>query len=148
MLFRSNYVLSLALQADGKILVGGLFTTLGGTNRNYIARLNADGTLEPSFDPVAYFGSVNTLALQPDGKILVGNYYGILRLNVDGTVDPSFNADADSYVDSLALQADGKILVGGGFNYLCGQWRNHIARLGVDGTLDPNFSGKPQRSVA
>ena len=44
---------SLAVQADGKILVGGYFTTLGGQTRNYIGRLNADGTLDTGFNPGA-----------------------------------------------------------------------------------------------
>src|SRR6266700_1482646 len=64
-------VFSLAVQVDGKILVGGYFTTLGGQSRNYIGRLNADGTLDPSFNPGAS-NYVSSLALQADGRILVG----------------------------------------------------------------------------
>ncbi len=143
-----SWVYSLALQADGKILVGGQFTTLGGQSRNYIGRLNADGTLDPSFNPRANSG-VDSLALQADGKILVGgtfttlggqsrNYIG--RLKADGTLDTSFNPRADGSLDSLALQADGKILVGGHFTTLGGQSRSCIGRLNADGTLDPSFN--------
>src|SRR5437764_856618 len=46
-------VVSLAVQADGKILVGGDFTTLGGQSRTGIGRLNIDGTLDASFNPGA-----------------------------------------------------------------------------------------------
>src|SRR3989475_12426071 len=46
-------VFSMAVQADGKILVGGAFTTLGGQSRNYIGQLSADGTLDTSFNPGA-----------------------------------------------------------------------------------------------
>src|SRR5687767_10272678 len=66
----------MVVQPDGKILVGGLFTTLapnGGpvVTRNRIARLHPDGTLDIAFDPNANSG-VYAIAVQPDGKILVG----------------------------------------------------------------------------
>jgi len=67
-------VYSLAVQADGKILVGGIFTGLGGQNRPGLGRLNADGTLDTSFNPGAG-GGVTALALQADGKILVGGAF-------------------------------------------------------------------------
>ncbi len=152
-------VFSLAVQVDGKILVGGYFTTLGGQSRNYIGRLNADGTLDPSFNPSAggvVYPSVYSLALQADGKIVVGgvftglggqsrNYIG--RLNADGTLDTSFNPGASNYVSSLAVQADGRILVGGGFTTLGGQSRTNIGRLNADGTLDTVFNPGADNSV-
>ncbi len=130
-------VYSVAVQADGKILLGGDFTTVGGTARNYIARLNADGTLDTGFNPNAN-SVVYSVAVQADGKILLGgdfttvggtarNY--IARLNADGTLDPGFNPNANDYVYSVAVQADGKILLGGGFTTVGGTARNHIARL-------------------
>ena len=70
----NDVVSSLALQADGKILVGGDFTTLGGQSRNYIGRLNADGTVDPGFNPGANH-IVLSLALQADGEILVGGWF-------------------------------------------------------------------------
>ena len=70
-------VVSLAVQADGKILVGGRFTTLGGRPRNYLGRLNADGSLDSGFNPGAD-SSVYSLAVQADGKILVGGYFKML----------------------------------------------------------------------
>ncbi|MGA2864908.1 MAG: delta-60 repeat domain-containing protein [Verrucomicrobiota bacterium] len=144
----NSYVYSLAVQADGKILVGGQFTTLGGRTRNYLGRLNADGTLDTAFNPGA--GSfVYSLAVQADGKILVGGQFTTLggqprnhlgRLNADGTLDGGFNPGADQVVRSLAVQADGKVLVGGGFSTLGGQPRNCIGRLDADGTLDSGFN--------
>src|SRR5258708_6868473 len=116
-----NVVQSLAVQADGKILVGGLFSALGGQGRNFMGRLNADGPLEPSFNPGASY-AVFSLAVQADGKILVGGRFntlggqsriGIGRLNADGTLDTNFNPGAggvDPYVVSLAVQADVEIL--------------------------------------
>jgi uncharacterized delta-60 repeat protein len=145
----ANYlVYSLAVQADGKILVGGNFTTLGGQSRNGVGRLNADGTLDTTFIP-GTDGFVYTLAVQADGKIVVGGTFTTLggqirnkigRLNADGTLDTSFNPGANNTVDSLAVQADGKILVGGAFTTLGSQSRTNIGRLNADGMLDPSFN--------
>lgn len=137
---------ALAVQADGKILVGGKFTTLGVVSRNYIARLNADGSLDTTFNPDAD-SPILALAVQPDVKILVrgtfstlsgqvSNYIG--RLNADGSLDITFNAN--SSVLTLVLQSDGKILVGGYFTTMNEQTRNYIARLNCDGSLDPTFN--------
>ena len=73
----SGWVGSLAVQTDGKYLVGGDFTNLGGQPRNYIGRLNADGTLDNTFNPGASF-RVLSLAVQADGKILVGGLFTTL----------------------------------------------------------------------
>ncbi len=102
---RTAYVYSVAVQADGKILLGGDFTTVGGTPRNHIARLNADGTLDTGFNPNAN-GDVYSVAVQADGKILLGGNFTtvggtarnhIARLNADGTLDTGFNPNANSY---------------------------------------------------
>ena len=142
------YVDALALQTDGKILVGGQFTTLGGQARNYIGRLNSDGTLDTTFNPGAS-SSVHSFAVQADGRILVGGEFstlggqtrrGIGRLNADGSVDTGFDPGANGSADCLTVQADGKILVGGGFTMLGGQTRNRIGRLNADGSLDTGFN--------
>ncbi len=145
----NNTVISLAVQTDGKILVGGSFTSYNGTTRNYIARLNADGTLDATFAPTGtgLNGGVTTLILQADGKVLVGggftDYNGttrnrIARLNADGTLDATFvptGTGLSGQVQKIVLQADGKVLVGGGFTDYNGTTRNRIARLNADGTL-------------
>ncbi len=153
---------SLAVQTDGRILVGGRFTTLGGQTQNYIGRLNADGSLDSSFnpgagaDPNSGVPGVYSLAVQVNGKILVGGWFTTLggqtcnhigRLNADGSLDSSFNSGADSYVVSLAVQADGKILVGGGLTTLGGQSCNGIGRLNADGSLDSSFNAGADLSV-
>src|SRR5690349_20549103 len=72
------------VQPDGKILVAGWFHAYDGTNRYRIARLNADGTLDASFDPgYGASGTITAMALQPDGKILIGgvfSYYQSTRI--------------------------------------------------------------------
>jgi uncharacterized delta-60 repeat protein len=155
-------VYAFAVQADGKILVGGWFTTLGGggtgtTTRNCLGRLNADGSLDATFNPGAT-NAINALALQPDGKIVVGGFFFTLggggtgttarsmigRLNADGSLDTGFNPGANDSVEALSLQPDGKILVGGMFTRLGGggmgtTTRNQLGRLNADGSLDTSF---------
>ncbi len=153
----NNLVSALAVQADGKILVGGNFTTLGGSTRNRIARLNANGSLDTTFNPNAN-NIVSTLAVQADGKILVGGNFTTLggstrnqiaRLNADGSLDTTFNPGVNSggSVSTLAVQADGKILVGGFFTTLGGSARNNLGRLNADGSLDTTFNPGADQSV-
>jgi uncharacterized delta-60 repeat protein len=158
----NDAVVALALQPDGKLVVGGYFTSLapnggGALTRNRIARLNADGSLDTAFDPNAN-GVVYALALQPDGKLVVGGSFsalapnsgvaltrkGIARRNADGSVDTAFDPNADKAVFALALQPDGKLVLGGQFTSLAPNsagtlTRNHIARLNADGSLDTAF---------
>jgi uncharacterized delta-60 repeat protein len=142
-------VYSIAVQADGKILVGGSFTAIGGATRNCIARLNPDGTLDDGFISPNVNGSVYAIAVQAGGKILIGGLFTkigvedrnyIARLNPDGSLDTGFVPNADSTVDSIVVQADEKIVVGGYFTAIDGVTRNCIARLYPDGTLDTDFN--------
>ena len=134
----NNNINTMVLQPDGRILVGGGFTTLAGQPCNHIARLNADGTLDEAFNLSGGANdNVNCLALQTDGKILVGGSFTNLggqprtrlaRLAADGTLDTTFDPRADNIVYSLVEQADGNILVGGSFTNLSGQARNYLGR--------------------
>jgi hypothetical protein len=78
----SGTVSCVSLQADGKIIIGGDFTLVGGTKRNHIARLNPDGTLDKDFDPDTDFSVYNVL-VQSDGRVVIGGFFtrvgGILR---------------------------------------------------------------------
>ena len=128
-------VYSIAMQPDGKILIGGYFSTVGGASYNGIARLNADGTPDSNFNPdVTVSGTIYSIALQPDGKILVGGGFSghIARLNTDGTLDTSFNGIASSSAQITVVQPDGKILVAG--------FSSGIVRFNADGTLDSSFN--------
>lgn len=140
------------LQPDGKIIIVGGFTSFNGTNRNRVARLNSDGSLDTSFNPSSGANSViYTVALQTDGKILIGGSFTsfagnsrnrIARLNSNGTHDASFNpgTGAPNLVYSIVLQLNGKILVGGSFTAFADTAMNRIARLNVDGSLDNDFN--------
>ena len=149
-------VFAIAVQTDGKILVGGNFTTLspnGGATvtRNRVARLETDGRLDQTLNLSIVGGWVTATAVQPDGKILIAGRFSsvlgvtrndIARLNTDGTLDMAFDPNADLDVYSLAVQPDGKILVGGAFDFIGAVPRNRIARLdattGAADSFDPN----------
>lgn len=142
-------VAALAVQADGRVLVGGWFSSLGEPGRSALGRLNIDGTTDFTFNP-GFQGAVSCLGILPDGKILVGGDFippgqtnlHLARLDPNGSLDPTFHPEVDSTVECMALQADGKILLGGEFTVLDGQTNNYIGRLNADGTLDTNFTAQ------
>lgn len=143
----STSVRAIAIQPDGKILVGGSFASYNGLAAYGIIRLNTDGTKDVSFNTITGgYGSVYSIEVQPDGKIIIGgslpSYKYIVRLNSDGTKDTSFDMGTgfNSYVYSLAIQSDGKILVGGTFTNYNGLTANRIIRLNPDGTKDTSFT--------
>lgn len=145
-------VRALALQPDGRIVIGGDFNSYDGVLRGRVARLNTDGTLDTSFAPlIGASGVVRALALQPDGKLLIAgdvtSFDGVparrvARLNVDGTRDASFDTSSggNDSVLALALQPDGRVCVGGDFSHWAGLPRRGLARLNSDGTFDSSFS--------
>jgi len=152
------YVRSIAVQDDGKIIIGGGFSSYNGTSRNYIARLMDDGTLDMSFSTGSAANDyVRTISIQANGKIIIGgsflnynnsNINGIVRLNdTDGTLDNSFAPGTGaSYMGSsntgiwtTVIQGDGKIIIGGYSDYFSGTLINRIARLNNDGTIDNIF---------
>jgi uncharacterized delta-60 repeat protein len=143
---------SLALQPDGKVLVGGIFTGINGVTRVNMARLNADGSVDSNFVAQvtgSSFVAVSHLALQTNSQVVLGGWFdtvngvpssNIARLNADGTLDTHFLGAIDTPPNALALQADQRILIGGAINTVDGQPSPHIARLNTDGTLDTNFA--------
>src|SRR5262249_26264805 len=98
----NGLVRTLALQPDGKILLGGAFTQFDNLNRNFITRLNANGSQDLGFNPgTGANGLVASLALQADGRITLGGAFttvnGVLfnrvaRLTTSGLADVNFNA--------------------------------------------------------
>lgn len=163
---------AIALQPDGKILIGGRFSEVSSPgappqSRNGIARLNADGTVDATFtDPnlllpdgrknqPAPIPLVRTIAVQSDGKILIGGAFAgfIGRLNADGTRDAGFTASVDNVVQAIALQNDGAILVGGGFSKYqpspagTAVDARYLLRLQTSGALDPSFTTRADNRV-
>lgn len=142
----------IGLQADGKILIGGLITNYNGGNNKHLARLNADGTLDSSFTSTTGFTpnispvTITDFLVQNDGKIIVtGDFAGyngathanIVRLNADGSFDSSFQAEADQPVRSILALPNGKVLIVGNFTKVKGIARKALAVLNAtDGSLD------------
>src|SRR4029077_18522371 len=105
----SGIVYSIPVQADGKILAGGAFTSIGGQTRNYIARLDPTTGLADSFNPHAN-ADVYSRLIQRDGKILAGGLFNsigaqsrnrIARLDPTAGLADSFNPSANNSVLSI-----------------------------------------------
>jgi uncharacterized delta-60 repeat protein len=145
----SLHIDDVAIQPDGKILIGGSHSPPGGNDRNFTARLNADGSTDPTF---LYSEEPNrlrvTLVLLPNGKILVGkrllypgiSFGSVQRLNSDGTPDASFNSLSieGGTINALLALPNGKIFVGGRFTVsVSGQQSKNLLQLSADGNFEP-----------
>jgi uncharacterized delta-60 repeat protein len=141
-----------AIQSDGRILIGGPFSSVHGVAQRWLARLKAGGALDTNFNANASMAGDNThisgILLQPDGRILVmGNFVvanqNLIRLNPDGSLDTSFNVwlggPGRGYtVNSVAIQSDGKLLMSYGY------WPAvAITRMNPDGSQDRTFQFEP-----
>lgn len=149
----ANGVLRAAVvQPDGDVILVGDFTTIGGTTRNRIARVNFDGTLDTGFNPNAN-GVVRCAIVQPDGTILIGGDFTtiggttrnrIALLNADGTLASWYpTGGVDAAVYTMARKANGAVWIGGPFNTVGGSTRKRIALINSDATInatDPSVS--------
>ena len=152
----NDAVRAILIQADGKIVVGGSFTQYQSTAVPYLARLNADGTLDTTFNTNLGTGpnaAVSELALQADGSILIGGSLTSLnsvavgrlaRLLSNGTPDAAFNTALGTGLDNepyvITVQKDGKILVGGTFaNFNGAAAAAQVLRLTSAGARDTAF---------
>jgi uncharacterized delta-60 repeat protein len=153
--------------ADGKVLLAGGFTTVDGTNRAYIARVDVNGSLDLTFDAGLIGGAsvmttVEKVLLQPDSKVIIlGDFFSvdgysrrnIARLDANGAIDATYvlPEGLSYYIRSALFQPDGKTVVVGSFSYLLGStWRAHFARVNTNGSLDgayyPQLSGSAPSS--
>ncbi|MBX2981026.1 MAG: hypothetical protein KF905_17185 [Flavobacteriales bacterium] len=152
--------MGLAVQADNKAVVGGLFTLVDGAPREYLVRLAPDGSLDNTFDiglndPAKVdnefaHSMISAIAVQADGRIVTAGqtYYfgnrarrGMARFMPDGALDNGFNPSlgASDPVRALVRRPDGRIIVGGDFSAIGDSARGCIAQLLPDGTVDPDF---------
>lgn len=148
--------------ADGKVLICGNFTTFNGQNRSYIARLNADGSVDTTFNAQPSYW-VRHFSVQTDGKIVIGGFFTtvagqprnrIARLNADGSLDTTFNVGSgietiiaagidgniDPFVFWTELQPDGKIIATGNFRTYNGESSQGLVRINPNGTRDTTFN--------
>ena len=152
---------SVAIQSDGKILVGGSISIPPDNVRHYmLVRYNSDGSIDNTFDTdgivTTSIGGANDLGqsvlLQPDGKIILGGYdavvngFVLVRYNSNGSVDNTFGTAGSgisdfgtfySYAYAAALQDDGKIILAGNSNISTLDFV--LMRYNSDGTLDNTF---------
>lgn len=155
----NGWVLDIAPQPDGKILVAGQFTTIGGVSRSRIARLFANGTVDPSFDPgVGPNNTVHSFAVLPNGQIVIVGVFtsvsgtarnGYARLNTNGTHDVTFAAAQPFMIPSVSATGprvfalpDGKALLAGMdiyFTLVPTVSRSGLIRLKADGSCDTSF---------
>lgn len=126
-----GWVHCIAVQPDGKILVGGEFEWVNGEERRMLVRLLSDGRLDPSFQAFAsWMDSVSAIALQRDGRILVGSGFSVLRLSTTGLIDPEFAISTEPvHAFIIVEQPDGRILVNG----------DGLYRYFSDGVWDASF---------
>jgi uncharacterized delta-60 repeat protein len=149
-----GWVATTAIQTDGKIILGGGFTSYNGTPVNNIVRVNVDGTVDPSFNSsgTGFNGDITSIDIQANGKIMVGGFFSgynsisrraIARINSDGTLDLSFDPGTgfigDYGVTDLKIISNERILVGGDFWTYNGVPRNGVAIINSTGSLDNTF---------
>jgi uncharacterized delta-60 repeat protein len=151
-------VRAVVVQDDGKIIIGGRFTRIGGVTRKNLARLNFDGSLDASFAPEPN-SAVNSIVLLPGGKIMAGGQFttiagvtspGLARLNPDGTRDASFSvgsgvdAGFNGPVNAVAVATDGSVYAGGLFSSYQGRpYHNNLAKLTATGSIVGTFNFTP-----
>ncbi len=142
-------------QSDGKVIVVGSFSYIGNVEKAGIARLNVDGTLDPTFDAgTGANGAINLIAAQSDGKVLIVGPFtsvngttrnGVARLDSDGKLDSTFNPGAgisspsNGAIYDLQIDSGGKAVLAGGFDSFNNVTRHMIMRLNLDGSVDPTF---------
>jgi len=139
-------VFALAVQADGKVIIGGRFDHVAGQLRVEIARLEADGTLDTSFtspfELTSLSGTIQTLALDAAGGIFVGGTFvlggalnTLVKLEADGSVDTAFVPEP-----SLRFLQIGKILLAGNKLHIGTTGGVGLDRLDASGSFDPTFT--------
>ncbi|WP_223652970.1 T9SS type A sorting domain-containing protein [Hymenobacter psoromatis] len=145
------------VQPDGKLLIGGSFTTVNGAAMPRLARLLPTGQLDPSFvlAPGGFSDAVTSIQVQPDGRIMVGgdftSYGGVahahlVRLLPDGRPDPSFEAaiPAAAFFDGFAVQPDSKVVV----NAISPDTGQGLFRLSASGSRDNTFASSTYSYLA
>lgn len=148
---------TMAIQADGKILIAG-DTSLGSVTKMSVTRMNTDGSVDTSFATNGFLNFststsksfINDIAVQSDGKIVLAGYewngisgnFALVRLNQNGSFDTTFGTNGIAILDSgmdeigksLHLLEDGKILIAGDISDQFG-----MTRVLSDGSIDTDF---------
>ncbi|MDB6154487.1 MAG: hypothetical protein JWL90_2940 [Chthoniobacteraceae bacterium] len=143
----------IALLRDGRIYIQGSFGIVSGVNRAGLARLHADGSLDPTFNAGNGASGTYDMVIGADDRLLVTGsfsgfdggfngtgHYNLVRLNLDGSVDLTYNVGLSTIPSAIALQSDGRLLITSFFGSANGiDFSGHLARLNADGSLDTDF---------
>jgi len=146
----NNRVAAAVMQPDGKIVLGGAFTSFNQVNKGRIVRLLPDGSLDPSFNTGTGFDlSISSLHLLADGKIMAGGAFdnfngmaaeGLARLLPDGSLDNTFFNPEANAVTNITPLSNGKLLLTGDFTTYGNKSAVRVARILENGTLDSTFN--------
>lgn len=146
-------VFALLSDRQGRLLVGGSFTQIGGQSRARVARLVND--VPDGFNPGPN-NSVYVLAEEADGSVLLGGVFSsvagqprqtLARLRSDGTLDAGFAPNPTQVTHAIGIEPDGRLLIGGSFTTIAGQPRINLARLNRNGSLDASFQANADAAV-
>ncbi len=161
----NEFCYAVAVQTDGRILLGGYRTPLtGGAPESLVLRLNPDGTIDRTFgnqgalEPTLPFAVVD-LAVLPNGAVIAagsrpgpsGGDFAIASLTGTGVLDEQFGQagvvildfGADDYLTQLSVDSGGRLVAVG----LNTSGDLELSRLLGDGSPDPTFSGVGQRVI-
>jgi hypothetical protein len=137
----NGFIRAIAVQGDGKIVIGGFFTSFNGVVRNRIARLNVDGSMDETFASGSGVNeAIEAIVVQGDGEIVIGGFFTsfngvsrnrIARLNTIVSLSNSFDpgSGANEFISAVAVLPEGKLLIVGGFTSYQGFAAGGIARV-------------------
>jgi uncharacterized delta-60 repeat protein len=159
----SDFLSSIVVQADGKIIAGGVTQNSENSNSIALSRYSSEGVPDKQFGKSGRLTdqfrqgltTYNTSALQADGKLIAAGSvwngidfdFVIARYNASGDLDHSFNVKGyqtidfksnNDYINSVTIQKDGKIIAAGysGTNTSSGF---AITRINTNGSIDKSF---------
>lgn len=144
-------VRALALQDDGKIVVGGDFSTINALSFKRLARLHPDGNVDTGFFSPLNSGTVRSILVEDDGDLVIGGNGmvlneiivagGLARMSSNGSTDASFTPIVNGTVHVVISDGEGGYFVGGEFTVNAGTPRSNLVRVSASGAIDPNWIG-------
>ncbi len=154
-----SYPQSMKLLPNGKMLIGGFFTSYNGNSYSHIIRLNSDGSIDNTFnigtglDIAGGQTMVNSIETLSTGEIIVGGQfnkyngnsgYGVFCINPDGSFNANYKTGTGSFgpVYCIQVDPDNKVLIGGMFTKFNAVAKSNIVRLNADGSVDNSFTTK------
>ncbi|MEQ9286458.1 MAG: T9SS type A sorting domain-containing protein [Cyclobacteriaceae bacterium] len=157
------YINSTVLQMDGKVLIGGEFSTLSNIAQlpllalrsisdmdvlkvKNIARLNPDGSIDDFFSPFQHVDRIESMVELGNGQYLVSGVFrsinkeGLIRLNHDGSIDETFEVTYFGQESIAKMSSGNQVIVGGGFNSVNGKLVSALAKIDLDGNVVETFN--------